>query len=75
MEKNCLSNFFFKFYLKHIFFQALDLSRNLLNGFDEEQVKLLYQIEDVKLASNPLICDRCHMGPLIDIARTVCIIW
>lgn len=55
--------------------QALDLSRNFLNGFDDEQVKLLHRIENVKLENNPLICDTCHMGPLIDIARTVCIIW
>lgn len=54
--------------------QLLDLSRNNLNGFDDNQVWKLRQIKDVKLENNPLICDRCHMGALIDIARTVCII-
>lgn len=33
----------------------------------------LQQIKDVKLEKNPLICDRCRMGMLIDIARTVCV--
>lgn len=49
----------------------MDLSRNRLNGFDDIFVWKLRQIKDVKLESNPLICDRCHMGVLIDIAQTV----
>lgn len=51
--------------------QLLDLSRNRLNGFDDSFTWKLRQIKDVKLANNPLICDRCHMGALIDIAQTV----
>lgn len=31
----------------------------------------MQRIRDVKLENNPLICDRCHMGSLIDIARSV----
>lgn len=54
-----------------LFLQLLDLSRNRLNGFDDIFVWKLRQIKDVKLESNPLICDRCHMGVLIDIAQTV----
>lgn len=51
--------------------QLLDLSRNQLNGFDEVFVAKLQQIKDVRLENNPLICDRCRMGFLIDVARTV----
>lgn len=32
----------------------------------------MHRILDVRLDNNPLICDRCHMGALIDRARTVC---
>lgn len=55
----------------YCFLQLLDLSRNRLNGFDDIFVWKLRQIKDVKLENNPLICDRCHMGVLIDIAQTV----
>lgn len=51
--------------------QLLDLSRNQLNGFDDVLTVKLRRIRDVRLENNPLICDRCHMGSLIDIARTV----
>lgn len=51
--------------------QLLDLSRNQLEGFDDTHVLKLQKIKDVKLENNPLICDRCHMGTLIDIARRV----
>lgn len=37
------------------------------------RINQLQQIDDVKLENNPLICDICHLGMLIDIARTVCI--
>lgn len=67
-----LSLYYVTFYY-YIIFQLLDLSRNNINGFDEIQVVKLQQIKDVKLEKNPLICDRCHMGMLIDIARTVCV--
>lgn len=53
------------------YLQLLDLSRNQLNGFDEIFVVKLQQIKDVRLENNPLICDRCRMGFLIDIARKV----
>lgn len=51
--------------------QSLDLSRNQLNGFDDMFVVKLQRIKDVKLENNPLICDRCHLGSLVDIARSV----
>lgn len=54
-----------------LFLQLLDLSRNRLNGFDDIFVWKLRQIKDVKIMDNPLVCDRCHMGALIDIAQTV----
>lgn len=51
--------------------QLLDLSRNQLNGFDDHFVAKLQRIKDVRLENNPLICDKCHMGSLIDVASTV----
>ncbi|XP_052896445.1 insulin-like growth factor-binding protein complex acid labile subunit [Anopheles moucheti] len=49
--------------LNHLAF--LDLSRNQLNGIPERYATQLARIADVKLENNPLICDWCHMGPLI----------
>uniref|UniRef100_A0A182Q1C3 LRRCT domain-containing protein n=1 Tax=Anopheles farauti TaxID=69004 RepID=A0A182Q1C3_9DIPT len=49
----------------------LDLSRNQLNGIPERYATQLAAITDVKLENNPLICDWCHMGPLIMQARKV----
>ncbi|XP_031624844.1 insulin-like growth factor-binding protein complex acid labile subunit isoform X2 [Contarinia nasturtii] len=51
--------------------ELLDLSRNDIKGFDEYLVWKLQQIKDVKLEKNPIICDRCHMGALIDISHTL----
>lgn len=51
--------------------QVLDLSRNQLNGVEENFAVKLQNINDVRLENNPLICDRCHMGPLIDKAENV----
>uniref|UniRef100_A0A182XNA9 LRRCT domain-containing protein n=1 Tax=Anopheles quadriannulatus TaxID=34691 RepID=A0A182XNA9_ANOQN len=45
--------------------EFLDLSRNQLNGIPERYATQLARIGDVKLENNPLICDWCHMGPLI----------
>lgn len=42
-----------------------------MNGFDDKLVTKLQKINDVKLAENPIICDRCHMGALIRVARMV----
>ncbi|XP_058060423.1 insulin-like growth factor-binding protein complex acid labile subunit [Anopheles bellator] len=49
--------------LAHLKF--LDLSRNQLNGIPDRYAAQLSRIADVKLENNPLICDWCHMGPLI----------
>lgn len=51
--------------------QFLDLSRNQLNGIPERYAAQLSRIADVKLENNPLICDWCHMGPLIMKAKKV----
>lgn len=51
--------------------QMLDLSRNQLNGFDESIAIKLHKIHDVYLNNNPIICDKCHMGLLIDLAASV----
>uniref|UniRef100_A0A182M6A0 LRRCT domain-containing protein n=1 Tax=Anopheles culicifacies TaxID=139723 RepID=A0A182M6A0_9DIPT len=53
--------------LNHLVF--LDLSRNQLNGIPERYATQLARIADVKLENNPLICDWCHMGPLITQAK------
>lgn len=47
------------------------MSRNQLNGVEENFAVKLQNINDVRLENNPLICDRCHMGPLIDKAENV----
>lgn len=46
--------------------KQLDLSRNQLNGITERILAQLLDIEDVRLEGNPLICDSCHMGALIN---------
>lgn len=51
--------------------QTLDISRNQLNGFDSELLSRLYGIPDVRLAENPWICDRCHIGLLVDHSASV----
>lgn len=53
--------------------QLLDLSRNQLNGFTEAQANILQKINNVQLENNPLICDECHMGYLLDVETTVSI--
>ncbi|XP_039447306.1 insulin-like growth factor-binding protein complex acid labile subunit [Culex pipiens pallens] len=49
--------------------QLLDLSRNQLSGVEERFATQLSQIADLRIENNPLICDRCHMGALIDMAE------
>ncbi|GAB0098446.1 insulin-like growth factor-binding protein complex acid labile subunit [Sergentomyia squamirostris] len=51
--------------------ELLDLSRNQIKGIDLRIVSLLVRISDVSLAYNPITCDRCHMGALIDRAHTL----
>ncbi|XP_059617834.1 insulin-like growth factor-binding protein complex acid labile subunit [Phlebotomus argentipes] len=51
--------------------QRLDLSRNQIKGIDMRIVNLLVKMQDVDLAYNPITCDRCHMGALIDRAHTL----
>lgn len=58
--------FFFSFIL-----QLLDISRNQLNGIEDSQAIMLQKIKDVRLEGNPLICDRCHMGSLIQMVKHV----
>lgn len=51
--------------------QLLDLSRNQLNSIGDALASKLRRIKDVKLENNPLICDRCHLGSLIDMVGSV----
>lgn len=51
--------------------QLLDISRNQLNGIEDSQAIMLQKIKDVRLEGNPLICDRCHMGSLIQMVKHV----
>uniref|UniRef100_A0A336LUR9 CSON001459 protein n=1 Tax=Culicoides sonorensis TaxID=179676 RepID=A0A336LUR9_CULSO len=44
----------------------LDLSRNGFSDFDIMNVEHLSSIKDVNLDYNPIVCDQCHMGPLIN---------
>lgn len=46
--------------------RQLDLSRNQLNGVTERTAARLERIADVRLENNPLICDKCHMGAIIN---------
>lgn len=52
-------------------FQLLDISRNQLNGIEDSQAIMLQKIKEVRLENNPLICDRCHMGSLIQMVKHV----
>ncbi|TMW43916.1 hypothetical protein DOY81_011003, partial [Sarcophaga bullata] len=47
----------------------LDLSRNRLHGINADIVFRIQAIRNVRLDNNPLICDECHMGKLIDVVR------
>ncbi|KAL9927373.1 leucine-rich repeat domain-containing protein reduced ocelli isoform 1-T1 [Glossina fuscipes fuscipes] len=49
--------------------EFLDLSRNQLYGINAEIVLRIQAIRNVRLDNNPLICDECHMGRLIDVIR------
>lgn len=52
--------------------QVLDLSRNQISKIENDiTASRLQKIRDVKLDGNPLICDRCHMGPLLQRVRDV----
>lgn len=53
--------------------KLLDLSRNQLNGIDYYIAVKLINIDDVRLENNPFVCDRCHMGPIIDQSNIVSI--
>lgn len=59
------------FFVMFLGLQLLDLSRNQFNGFNEEFSTKLKIIKNVKMENNPLICDRCHMGSLIENAAEV----
>lgn len=67
----CLCSFLFSKSNFIRFVQLLDISRNQLNGIEDSQAIMLQKIKEVRLENNPLICDRCHMGSLIQMAKTV----
>ncbi|EDW77279.2 uncharacterized protein Dwil_GK18170 [Drosophila willistoni] len=49
--------------------EFLDLSRNQLHGINEDTAMRIQGIRNVRLDNNPLICDECHMGKLINVVR------
>ncbi|XP_030383291.1 insulin-like growth factor-binding protein complex acid labile subunit [Scaptodrosophila lebanonensis] len=49
--------------------EFLDLSRNQLYGISEDTALRIQGIRNVRLDNNPLICDECHMGKLINVVR------
>ncbi|XP_067625979.1 carboxypeptidase N subunit 2 [Eurosta solidaginis] len=49
--------------------EFLDLSRNQLYGINEDTVLRIQRIRNVRLDNNPLICDECHMGKLINVVQ------
>ncbi|XP_034666048.1 insulin-like growth factor-binding protein complex acid labile subunit isoform X1 [Drosophila subobscura] len=49
--------------------EYLDLSRNQLYGINEDTALRIQGIRNVRLDNNPLICDECHMGKLINVVR------
>ncbi|XP_020812527.1 toll-like receptor Tollo [Drosophila serrata] len=49
--------------------EFLDLSRNQLHGINEDTALRIQGIRNVRLDNNPLICDECHMGKLINVVR------
>lgn len=51
--------------------QDLDLSHNQISGIEESIASRLLNIANVRLDNNPLICDKCHLGPLIGKVRLV----
>lgn len=52
--------------------QVLDLSKNQISTIENDiTASRLQKIRDVKLDGNPIICDRCHMGPLLHRVRDV----
>ncbi|CRK92177.1 CLUMA_CG005705, isoform A [Clunio marinus] len=46
--------------------KELDLSRNQLTGFEEDFAIKLLNIDDVKVEQNPLVCDMCHIGSILN---------
>lgn len=54
--------------------QELDLSHNQISGIEESIASRLLNIADVRLDNNPLICDKCHLGPLIGKVKLVSIL-
>ncbi|KAH8263170.1 hypothetical protein KR044_005498 [Drosophila immigrans] len=49
--------------------EFLDLSRNQLYGINADTAMRIQGIRNVRLDNNPLICDECHMGKLINVVR------
>lgn len=60
-----------RFLTFHYFPQYLDLSRNQLYGINADTALRIQGIRNVRLDNNPLICDECHMGKLINVVRQV----
>lgn len=50
----------------YFFLQSLDISRNQLTGFEEDFATKLLNIDDVIFEKNPLVCDICHIGAILN---------
>lgn len=57
-------------------FEQLDISNNQLTGITENELNFLRPIRNVLIENNPFICDKCHVGALInetdDVSTSMC---
>lgn len=44
--------------------KLLDVSRNLLKGFEDDFIELLMTVDDVRFDQNPFVCDLCNMDKI-----------
>lgn len=47
-------------------FEELDISNNQLTGLNDNELNFLGPIRNVLIENNPFICDKCHVGALIN---------
>jgi hypothetical protein len=64
--KGNFRSFIFSLIFKCRLQQELDISRNQLAGFEEDFAVKLLNIDDVKFEQNPIVCDLCHVGPILN---------
>jgi hypothetical protein len=44
-----------------------------MTGFEEDFAIKLLNIDEVKFEKNPIVCDVCHVGAILNRIQTVCI--